>query len=67
MSKSRPKGYGRNYWYDDYGGYDYIDRKELNEHRRSKKIKNLIRSKNVNQLVEMDDDEYDDYEARGNR
>lgn len=67
MSKSRPKGYGRNNWYDDYGNYDYIDRKELNEHRKSKKIKNFIRSKNVNGLLEIDDDDDEELFNRGRR
>lgn len=63
MSKSKPKDYGRNQWYDDQATYNYIDRKELREHRRAKKMKNLIRSKNVNGLLEIDDDDdfyYDD-------
>jgi hypothetical protein len=67
MSKSKPKGYGHNNWYDDYAHYDYIDRKSLNEHRRSKKIKNLIRAKNVNGLLEIDDDEDDWDNNRRNR
>jgi hypothetical protein len=67
MSKSRPKGIGRNYWYDDYGNYDYIDRKELNEHRRSKKIKNFIRSKNVNGLLEIEEDEDEELLNRRHR
>jgi hypothetical protein len=66
MSKSKPKGYGQNNLYDDYAHYNYIDRKGLNEHRKSKKIKNLIRAKNVNGLLEIDDDE-DDLDDRMQR
>jgi hypothetical protein len=56
MSKSRKKVYNK---FDDYDEYDYIDRQELQERRKSKRLRNLIRSKNVNGLVEMDDDELD--------
>ena len=56
MSKSRKKIFNK---FDDHDEYDYIDRQELQERRKSKRLRNLIRSKNVNGLVEMDDDELD--------
>jgi hypothetical protein len=62
MSKSKPKGFTRNNWYDDYAEHDYIDRQELTERRKSKKMKNLIRSKNISGLLEIDNDDMDPYE-----
>lgn len=57
MSKSKPKAVSRNSWYEDNNDYYYIDRQELNERRRSKKMKNFIRSKNIGGLLEIDNDE----------
>lgn len=57
MSKSKPKAASRNNWYEDNNDYYYIDRQELNERRKSKKMKNLIRSKNIGGLLEIDNDE----------
>ena len=67
MSKSRSKDFGRSNWYDDYVPYDYVDRKDLKEHRKSKKIKNLIRSKNVTGLLEIDDDDDEELYSKGRR
>lgn len=58
MSKSKPKVYGRKDWNDDEPDYCYADAKEQKHRRREKRMKNLIRSKNVDRLMEMDDDEY---------
>lgn len=55
MSKSK-KTNRRDQWdndYDDYGT-DYRGNKEK---RREKRMKNLIRSKNVDRLLDMDEDE----------
>jgi hypothetical protein len=60
MSKSKPKVYGRKDWNDDEPDYYYVDAKEQKQRRREKRMKNLIRSKNVDRLMEMDDDEYAD-------
>lgn len=57
MSKSKSKAASRNNWYEDNNDYYYIDRQELNERRKSKKMKNLIRSKNIGGLLEIDNDE----------
>ena len=64
MSKSKPKNYGRrNQWDDDdYDNYDY---KSDMQRRREKRMKNLIRSKNVDQIMDMDDDEYESSGHRG--
>lgn len=60
MSKSKSKVYGRKDWNDDEPDYYYVDAKELKQRRREKRMKNLIRSKNVDRLMEMDDDnDYD--------
>ena len=64
MSKSKPKGFTRNNFYDDYADHDYIDRQELAERRKSKKMKNLIRSKNIGGLLEIDNDDMDPHEWR---
>ena len=60
MSKSKPKNFSsRRDWYDDdEGSYSYQDTKQK---RKEKRMKNLIRSKNVDQIMGMDDDEYEDY------
>lgn len=59
MSKSKYKSfdkYGRNDWDDeeDYYGSDYRQNKQR---RKEKKLRNLIRSKNVDRLMELDEDE----------
>jgi hypothetical protein len=60
MSKSKPKISGRKDWNDSEDDYYYVDAKELKQRRREKRMKNLIRSKNVDRLMEMDDDnDYD--------
>lgn len=56
MSKSKPKGYGRKDWNDDEDEY-YVDSKEQKHRRREKRLRNLIRSKNVDRLMEMEEDE----------
>lgn len=66
MSKSRPKGYGQGNWYeghDDYA-YWYVDKKETQEHRRSKRMKNIIRSKDINRLLELEEDDLEDSVTR---
>lgn len=63
MGKSRSKDYSRNnYWNDDNEGY-YDHRGDVQK-RKEKRVRNLIRSKNVDQLLEIDDDEYDDWKDR---
>lgn len=57
MSKSKPKISSRKDWNDDEDYY-YVDAKELKQRRREKRLKNLIRSKNVDSLVEMEEDEH---------
>lgn len=59
MSKSKYKSlgkFGRNDWDDeeDYYGSDYRQNKQK---RKEKKLRNLIRSKNVDRLMELDEDE----------
>jgi hypothetical protein len=57
MGKSKAKNYGRN-WYDEEDNEDYgNDYRANRERRKEKKLKNLIRSKNVDQLLNMDEDE----------
>jgi hypothetical protein len=64
MSKSRPKVYGHKK-FNDYDEYDYIDRRELNQRRDQKRMKNMLRSKNIDGLLELDHDDYDeDYKWR---
>jgi len=60
MSKSKNKNFSsRRDWYDDdEDSYSYQDTKQK---RKEKRLKNLIRSKNVDQIMGMDDDEYEDY------
>lgn len=57
MSKSKPKISSRKDWNDDEDYY-YVDAKELKQRRREKRLKNLIRSKNVDSLMEMEEDEH---------
>lgn len=57
MSKSKLKKNGRS-WYDEEDNEDYgTDYKSNQERRKEKKLKNLIRSKNIDQLLNMDEDE----------
>lgn len=57
MSKSKTKNYGRN-WYDEEDNEDYgSDYRDNRERRKEKKLKNLIRSKNIDRLLDMDEDE----------
>ena len=60
MSKSKNKNFtSRRDWYDDdEESYSYQDTKQK---RKEKRMKNLIRSKNVDQIMGIDDDEYEDY------
>jgi hypothetical protein len=60
MGKSKGKNFSsRRDWYDDdEDSYSYQDTKQK---RKEKRMKNLIRSKNVDQIMGMDDDEYEDY------
>ncbi len=58
MSKSKPK-LGRKDWSEDEADYYYVDAKEQKQRRREKRLKNLIRSKNVDMLMELEEDEYD--------
>ena len=55
MGKSRSKSY-RSGW-DDEDDYEYYDSRSAERHRKEKRMKNLIRSKNVDQLMEMDNDD----------
>jgi hypothetical protein len=57
MSKSKTKNYGaRRDWYEDESEeYDYKDQKQR---RKEKRMKNLIRSKNIDRLLEMEDEEH---------
>jgi hypothetical protein len=57
MSKSKLKKNGRS-WYDEEDNEDYgTDYKSNQERRKEKKLKNLIRSKNIDQLLNMDEEE----------
>lgn len=58
MSKNKPK-LGRKDWSEDEVDYYYVDAKEQKHRRREKRLKNLIRSKNVDMLMELEEDEYD--------
>jgi len=58
MGKSKPKSYGnKGGWQDE--DEDYFDVRSAKQRRREKKLRNLIRSKNVDRLVDLDDDEYE--------
>jgi hypothetical protein len=57
MGKSRSKDFSRNNQWDDYDDGDYGDYRGAERHRKEKRMKNLIRSKNVDQLMDMDEDE----------
>jgi hypothetical protein len=57
MGKSKPKSYGRRNWFDDEEDYNNDHRKENNSRRKEKRMRNLIRSKNVDQLMNLDDDD----------
>ena len=53
MSKSKTDR-----WYDDYDEYN-VNRHERSarEHRRQKNLTNILRSKNIDLLLELEDDE----------
>jgi len=59
MSKSRPKSYGgRNNWYDEEDNqYENDNSKNARERRKEKRMKNIIRSKNIDQLMNIEEDE----------
>lgn len=54
MSKSKHKNFGRRDWDDDEGYYDTRGDKQK---RKEKRMRNLIRSKNVDRLMDLDDDD----------
>ena len=61
MSKSKNKNYNkRDLYYDDEDGYQ--DSRDNKQRRKEKRMRNLIRSKNVDRLMDIDED---DYEWRG--
>ena len=53
MSKSKNKNFQRRDWEDDDGYYDTRSDKQK---RKEKRMRNLIRSKNVDRLMDLDDD-----------
>jgi hypothetical protein len=57
MSKSK-KSFRRGQWDDNDDDYS-TDYKSNKERRREKRLKNLIRSKNVDRILDMDDDSRD--------
>lgn len=57
MGKSRSKDFSRSNQWDDYDDGEHYDYKGAERRRKEKRMKNLIRSKNVDQLLDMDDDE----------
>jgi hypothetical protein len=57
MGKSRSKDFSRSNQWDDYGDGDYSDQRDTERRRKEKRMKNLIRSKNVDQLMDMDEEE----------
>lgn len=58
MGKKNSNRYADNYGYEDtYYENGYHD--HVVERRRLKKLRNALRTKNVNQLLELDDDDYD--------
>lgn len=59
MTKNRHKQPKRMQW-DDYDDSYETDYRGNKEKRREKRMRNLIRSKNVDRLLDMDDDS--DYE-----
>jgi hypothetical protein len=56
MSKSKPKTFRRNQW-DDYEDDYNSDYKSAVDRRKEKQIRNLVRSKNVQGLMEIDHDD----------
>lgn len=56
MSKSRPKEFRRNQW-DDYNDDYSTDHYASIQKRKEKRMKNLIRAKNIDLILDMDDDE----------
>ncbi len=58
MGKKNFNRHNDNYGYEeDYYENGYHD--HLAERRRLKKMKNALKTKNVDQLLELDDDDYD--------
>jgi len=56
MSKSKPKTFNRGW--NDYDEDDYGDSRQTDrERRKEKRLKNLIRSKNYEALMELEEDE----------
>lgn len=56
MSKSKT---GRRF--DDYDEYNMEHYKEsMQEHRRQKRLANILRSRNVDLLMQLEEDEYDE-------
>lgn len=57
MGKSRSKDFSRNSQWADYDDGVYDDYRDTERRRKEKRMKNLIRSKNVDQLMEIEDDD----------
>jgi hypothetical protein len=57
MSKSKPKEFRRNQW-DDYNDDYSTDHLAAKQKRLEKRMKNLIRSKNVDLILDLDEDDY---------
>jgi hypothetical protein len=58
MSKTK-KSFKSNSWADpeDNDDYDYYDYKSAKDRRRQKQLANVLRSKNIERLMELEDDE----------
>ena len=57
MSKTK-KHFKTNRWADEEDNdYDYYDHKSAMERRQQKQIRNILRSKNIDRLMEINDDE----------
>jgi hypothetical protein len=57
MSKSKkPIKFYEKTWADEEQEYDYQNHKNAKERRKQKKLTNMIRSKNISGLMEMEDD-----------
>lgn len=58
MSKSKNNSFNKRDWYYDEED-SYQDNRDNKQRRKEKRMKNLIRSKNVDRIMDIDDEDYE--------
>ena len=61
MSKQKFKSLRKNESYDD--DYDFEDRRQIKDKRKERRFERALRTKNINDLVEDELDEWESYNS----